>query len=210
MSKKSRIKQAPPSPSAPPEATPAIELAGIGVRLAAIIYDGLLIFALNAIVAVILVVIATPSDVSSQNQTQVLSANFRHLVLFPAMIVMTWLFYGYFWRKTGQTLGMQTWRLKVIKPNGQLLSWSDAFGRCAAAMILPTICGFAANILYNNSGAFALSLVFGFMGNYFWAWVNGRGLAWHDQLSATVVIRVPVDPRQKRGIFGWFSKDDEE
>ena len=48
------------------------------------------------------------------------------------------------------------------------------------------------------------------MGNYFWAWVNGRGLAWHDQLSATVVIRVPVDPRQKRGIFGWFSKDDEQ
>lgn len=196
--------------SLPPEAKTSVELASPSVRLAAVLYDGLLIVAFNAIIAAILVGIATPAEVAAKHQAVVLPDWFRHFVLFPAMVMMTWLFYGYFWRKTGQTLGMQTWRLKVIKPNGQLLSWSDAFGRCAAAMMLPTICGFAANILYNNSGTFALSLVFGFMGNYFWAWVNGRGLAWHDQLSATVVIRVPVDPRQKRGIFGWFSKDDEE
>jgi len=210
MSKKSRIKQASSSPSTTDEAKPTIELAGIGVRLAAIIYDGLLIFALNAIVAVILVVIATPSDVSSQNQTQVLSANFRHLVLFPAMVVMTWLFYGYFWRKNGQTLGMQTWRLKVVKANGQLLSWSDSAGRCAAALILPSVCGLAASLLSHGAGIFALSLMFGFLANYFWVWVNRRGFAWHDQLSATVVIRVPADPRQKRGVLGWFSEKSEQ
>jgi uncharacterized RDD family membrane protein YckC len=78
----------------------------------------LLIVALNAIVATILIVIATPHDIAVQNQTQVLPEWFRSLVLFPAMMTMTWLFYGYFWRKTGQTLGMQTWRLKVIKPDG--------------------------------------------------------------------------------------------
>lgn len=196
--------------STTPSEKTQVELAGIGVRLAAVIYDGLLIFAVNAIVAVILVVIATPSDVSSQNQTQVLSSNFRHLVLFPAMVLMTWLFYGYFWRKNGQTLGMQTWRLKVIKPDGRLLSWSDSMGRCAASLILPSFCGLAANFLHHSEGVFALSLVFGFIANYLWAWVNGRRLAWHDQLSATVVIRVPVDPRTKRGVLGWFSKTDEE
>lgn len=197
--------------SPPPSTTPktTVELANAGVRLAAVLYDGLLIIAMNAIIAAILVGIATPTEIAEKHQAVVLPDWFRHFVLFPAMVIMTWLFYGYFWRKTGQTLGMQTWRLKVIKPNGQLLSWSDAFGRCAAAMILPTICGLAANVLYNNSGAFSLSLVFGFVGNYLWAWINGRGLAWHDQLSATVVIRVPVDPRQQRGILGWFSKDEE-
>ena len=207
MSKKSKKpRQSHTTTPTPPEAT-QVELAGIGVRLAAVIYDGLLIFAINAIVAVILVVIATPSEVSSQNQTQVLSSNFRHLVLFPAMIVMTWLFYGYFWRRRGQTLGMQTWRLKVIKPDGRLLSWSDSMGRCAASLILPSFCGLAANFLHHSEGIFALSLVFGFIANYLWAWVNGRRFAWHDQLSATVVIRVPVDPRQKRGVLGWFSQD---
>ncbi|MDO8415689.1 MAG: RDD family protein [Agitococcus sp.] len=199
-----KVKNPPPSP---PKTT--VELARTGVRLAAVLYDGLLIIAINAILAAILIGIATPAEVAAKHQAVVLPDWFRHFVLFPAMVLMTWVFYGYFWRKTGQTLGMQTWRLKVIKPNGQLLSWSDAFGRCAAAMILPTICGLAANMLYNNSGAFALSLVFGFVGNYLWAWINGRGLAWHDQLSATVVIRVPVDPRQQRGILGWFSKDED-
>ena len=208
-SKASRQRHQASAPTAPPE-SPKIELAGIGVRLAAVIYDGLLIFAINAIVATILVIIATPSDVSSQNQTQVLSANFRHLVLFPAMILMTWLFYGYFWRRRGQTLGMQTWRLKVIKPDGRLLSWSDSMGRCAASLILPSVCGLAANVLYHSEGAFALSLVFGFVGNYLWSLINGRRLALHDQLSATVVIRVPEDPRQKRGMLGWFSKTDDE
>ncbi|PTQ90669.1 RDD family protein [Agitococcus lubricus] len=199
-----------PSPTQTPTAqTESIPLARAGVRLAAVIYDGLLIVALNAIVAVVLVVIATPSDMSTNNQTVVLPDWFRSLVLFPAMVVMTWLFYGYFWRKNGQTLGMQTWRLKVIKPNGQLLSWGDAAGRCAAAMILPTFCGLAASFLYHSAGAFALSILFGFVGNYLWSWVNGRGLAWHDQLSATVVIRVPVDPRQKRGVLGWFSKTED-
>lgn len=199
-----KVKSPPPSP---PKAR--VELARVGVRMAAVLYDGLLIIAINAILAAILIGIATPAEVAAKHQAVVLPDWFRHFVLFPAMVLMTWLFYGYFWRKTGQTLGMQTWRLKVIKPNGQLLSWNDAFGRCAAAMILPTICGLAANALYNSSGAFALSLVFGFVGNYLWAWINGRGLAWHDQLSATVVIRVPVDPRQQRGILGWFSKDEE-
>ncbi len=195
--------------TSPPEVKPTVELASAGVRLAAVLYDGLLIIAINAIVAAILVAIATPADIAAKHQAVVLPDWFRHFVLFPAMVLMTWLFYGYFWRKSGQTLGMQTWRLKVIKPNGQLLSWSDAFGRCAAAMMLPTICGLAANVLYNNSGAFALSLVFGFVGNYLWAWINGRNLAWHDQLSATVVIRVPVDPRLKRGVLGWFSKEED-
>lgn len=193
-----------------PEVKTSVELAGVGVRLAAVVYDGLLILALNAIVAAILIGIATPAEVAAKHQAVVLPDWFRHLILFPAMMMMTWLFYGYFWRKNGQTLGMQTWRIKVIKPNGQLLTWADAAGRCAAAVILPTICGLAANFLYNNSGAFALSLIFGFIGNYAWSWVNQRGFAWHDQLSATVVIRVPIDPKLKRGAFGWFSKSDEE
>lgn len=207
MSKKSKRPIKDPI-AAEPTANP-VTLAGIGARLAAVLYDGLLIFAFNAIIAVVLVVLATPSNVSSQNQTHVLSADFRHLVLFPTMVIMTWLFYGYFWRKTGQTLGMQTWRLKVVKANGLYLSWTDSAGRCAAASIFPIFCGFAANVLGYNAGVFALSVAFGFMTNYLWAWVNGRGLAWHDQLSATLVIRVAVDPRQKRGVLGWFSKNED-
>ena len=137
MSKKSKRPVKAPTLTATESTTTPVELAGMGARLAAVIYDGLLIVALNAIVATILIVIATPHDIAVQNQTQVLPEWFRSLVLFPAMMIMTWLFYGYFWRKTGQTLGMQTWRLKVIKPDGVFLSWGDSAGRCAAALVFP-------------------------------------------------------------------------
>lgn len=205
MSKKSKKPQ--PVSEVPIDAPATPELAGVGKRLAAVLYDGLLVIAINAIVATILIIIATPHDIAAQNKTLVLPEWFRSLVLFPAMVTTTWLFYGYFWRKNGQTLGMQTWRLKVITPTGQLLSWGDSAGRCAAALIFPTFCGLAANFLAHSAFIFGISVIFGFVANYLWAWVNGRGLAWHDQLSATVVILVPVDPRQKRGVLGWFSKE---
>lgn len=184
-----------------------IMLAPISIRLMAIVYDGLLIVALCAIISAILVGIATPKAASAHNQTQVLSSNFRHFILFPAQVITTWLFYGYFWRQAGQTLGMQTWRLKVIKPDGRLLTWPDSFGRCAAAMILPAFCGLAGQAIYHHTSAFAISVLLGFIGNYLWAMINKRNLAWHDQLSGTVVIRLPKEQQPKRARLGWFSRD---
>lgn len=50
-------------------------------------------------------------------------------------------FYGVFWRKAGQTLGMQTWRLKTMNRDGSLLSWGKAVKRILAACVLPALCG---------------------------------------------------------------------
>ena len=191
------------SPALPVEDTrPSVELAGMGVRLMCAVYDALLIIALNAVVGAILIGIATPDEAPASQQATVLSANFRQLVLFPVMVLTTWLFYGYFWRKQGQTLGMQTWRIRVIRPDGSLLGWGDSFGRCAAAMILPAVCGLTAYVLYRSPGLFMISLAFGFAGNYLWAFLHGRGVAWHDMLSRTVVIRVPPETSPKKGLPG--------
>lgn len=176
------------------------------VRLAAVVYDALLIVALNAIVIGLIVGFVTPSEVAATKQATVLPAHIRHFVLFPAMLLTTWSFYGYFWRKAGQTLGMQTWRIRVTRPDGSLLGWDDAFGRCAAAVILPAFCGLA-SLPFHNTAASALSLMLGFIGNYAWAKLKGRGMAWHDQLSGTVVIRVPKEDSPKRSTLGWFSRD---
>ncbi|HEX5359724.1 MAG TPA: RDD family protein [Fluviicoccus sp.] len=208
MSKASRKRKSPNKTGTPPEAAqPRVELAGIGPRLASVIYDALLIVALNAIVIGLLIGVATPTEAANAHQATVLPEAVRQFVLFPAMVLTTWVFYGYFWRKAGQTLGMQTWRIRVIRPDGSLLDWGDSFGRCAAAIILPAVCGLASRLVYNHPGAFALSLMLGFLGNYVWAVMRGRGLAWHDQLSGTVVIRVPKADSPKRSILGWFSRD---
>ncbi len=39
-------------------------------------------------------------------------------------------FYSYFWSRSGQTLGMKAWRLRVQHPNGQNLSPITAVARC--------------------------------------------------------------------------------
>ena len=45
------------------------------------------------------------------------------------------LFYGYFWCKAGQTLGMRAWKLKVINEDGGLLTPTQAVIRLATACL---------------------------------------------------------------------------
>ena len=206
MAKRKKRPAAPASAPATPAEKPV--LAPMRIRLAAVVYDALLIIALNAIVGAILVGIATPKEIASQHRATALPADFRHFVLFPAMVLTTWLFYGYFWRKAGQTLGMQTWRIRVLRPDGGYLRWSESFGRCAAAMILPACCGLIGKALYGTDSAFLASVATGFFANYGWSLIGRRGLAWHDQLSGTVVIRLPKEQHPKRKFFGWFSDRD--
>lgn len=175
------------------------------VRLFAIVYDGLLLVALWAVAGAVLIIANTNPTASSHHEVQALSAGFRQWVLFPTLVLVTWLFYGYFWTRTGQTLGMQTWRLRVLRADGRRLLWRDAFARCASACLFPIVCGLIAQFAWHSAAASALSLLLGFAGNYLWMLWNGRHLAWHDQLSATVVWRLPPEARDKRRTFGWFS-----
>lgn len=204
MPKKSRQR---PAAAPPVDTTPAPELAGLLVRLYCLIYDGLLLVALWMITAALLVPLATPDQAAQQHQVAVASDTFRQLVLFPALVAITWLFYGYFWTRAGQTLGMQTWRLKVVRSDGLRLRWSDAVARCASACILPVVCALIGQLAYGSPKAVLLSLMLGFLANYLWMLWNGRHLAWHDQLSRTVVLRLPPEPRDKqRRFFGWFAE----
>ena len=49
-------------------------------------------------------------------------------------------YFGGFWVKGGQTLGMKAWQLKVIQKDGRALGWSDAVkrftGLCLAVITL--------------------------------------------------------------------------
>lgn len=210
MSKKSRKRPAPPNTLPPRDSQPVPELAGIAVRLYGIIYDGLLLVALWMITSALLVPLATPDTAAQQHQLTVTPEAFRQFVLFPALVVVTWLFYGYFWTRAGQTLGMQTWRLKVVRADGSRLRWGDAIARCASACLLPVVGGLIGQLAYGSPKAVLLCLTLGFLGNYVWMLWNGRHLAWHDQMSRTVVLRLPPEARdKKRRFFGWFAEKND-
>ncbi len=75
-------------------------------------------------------------------------------------------FYGLFWTRRGQTLGMASWRLRVEREDGQLLTWGDTLRRLAWTLLslLPFGLGFA------------------------WILLDPQRRAWHDRLSRTRVV----------------------
>ncbi len=78
------------------------------------------------------------------------------------------LFFTGFWWRGGQTLGMRAWRLKVVRADGAPLTWTDALKRHLASLLS------------------CLALGLGFV----WILLDPQGLAWHDRLSGTRLIRV--------------------
>ena len=78
-------------------------------------------------------------------------------------------FFTIFWCKSGQTLGMQAWRIKVQTTSGELLNPKQALGRCAASVLSFASCGLG----------------------YLWALFDRESRTWHDQLSGTQMVLLP-------------------
>lgn len=195
-----------PQPSVPPTETP-LGIAKPGVRLVAMLYDGMLILALLFFVSLILITLGTklllPVGNSAQ-QAQVLPNWYQNLVLTPSFIITLIGFYGVFWRRAGQTLGMQTWRLKTVNRDGSRLSWGQVVKRILSACVLPVVCGVIGYVLHGHRGAVIFSMFVGLMFNYWFAWVNKQGIAMHDMLSNTVTMKMPKIEHE--GLFAGFRK----
>ena len=48
-----------------------------------------------------------------------------------ALLFVAWLFFGHLWTKTGRTLGMQAWHLRLESQDGRLMTWKQATARFA-------------------------------------------------------------------------------
>lgn len=47
------------------------------------------------------------------------------------LLAICFLFYGGFWVRGGQTLGMRTWRIKLVRQDGGPITWTIALKRFA-------------------------------------------------------------------------------
>ncbi|WP_019673865.1 RDD family protein [Psychrobacter lutiphocae] len=170
------------------------EIAKAGVRMIAIVYDGMLILALLFLVGTVLTVLGTLMTMETgvtSDQAQTLPRWYQNLVLTPAFVLTLIGFYGLFWRRAGQTLGMQTWRLKTVDSQGQLLTWAKTIKRILAACLVPVVCGMIGYALHGSRWAMLFSAFFGLMFNYVFCLFNRGGLAVHDMLSGTVTLKMP-------------------
>ena len=69
-------------------------------RLAAFLYDSLLLIALFMLLTAIAVRLNDGEAI-------------EHLAYKFALLPIAWFFFAWFWSKSGQTLGMQAWRIKM-------------------------------------------------------------------------------------------------
>jgi len=137
--------------------------AGLLRRLAAMLYDGLLLIGV-LMLATALFLPLTGGEAIVSGRSPALAWVYRAALL--ALIVG---FFGVFWTLRGQTLGMASWRLRVEREDGALLGWGDTARRLGWALVS------------------LLPMGLGFL----WILFDPERRAWHDRLSRTRVVVLP-------------------
>ena len=103
----------------------------------AMLYDTLLVIPLFMAAAGVWVAVLGPTESISEPAVPAYLQWCSWLVILIA-------FFGVFWRRAGQTLGMQAWRIKLITDSGEPLSWRSVTLRVVGAFIaaLPFAAGY--------------------------------------------------------------------
>ena len=139
-------------------------------RLAVVIYDalllaGVLFFCLVITFGIGLYLFKVINGTGIQEYPQS-KAIVSALVIVVALILANF-FYGWFWTKGGQTLGMRAWHLYLIDENGKFIDWKTARIRFLVAILSWACAG---------------------MG-FAWILVNRKNLAWHDIATKTQIVK---------------------
>lgn len=125
-------------------------------RFAAIIYDLLLLLGVLLVASAIAVAINRGSAVT-------------HPLYYLSLVLISFVFYGWFWTHGGQTLGLRTWKLQLNGKNQQAVTWKQAAIRFIAAF---------ASFLPAGAG-------------FFWMLLDKDRLTLHDRASSTHIIKLP-------------------
>lgn len=165
-----------PNTSSDLTAATALPIAGVVPRIAAMIYDSLLVFAVLFTATLPTLLFDTPTTVAAREQT-ITNGDVVHdlhplITGWPFQLYLLVVFLGFFcvfWRKNGQTLGMQAWRLRVEDVSGRRLTLLQCLRRLACASL---------SILCLGAG-------------YWWCWIDKNGSSWHDLGSNSRVVVLP-------------------
>ncbi|HHA18540.1 MAG: RDD family protein [Gammaproteobacteria bacterium] len=121
-------------------------------HLIIIIYDSLLLMSV-LLLAGLIAVASNSGEAISQGNPFFISYLFG----------VSFIFYGWFWTHGGQTLGMRSWKVRIITIDGSDLTWQRAFIRFTITLIswLPLGIGF------------------------WWQYLAKDRLSWADKMSDT-------------------------
>lgn len=150
----------------------AVWPAGLGRRLGAMCYDGLLMLAICIALAAAHVLVSrlifdVPAEQLGRGSTQLLT-------LRALLAAGTFSFLAFFWMRGGMTLGMQAWRLRVQTTAGEAIGLRQSLLRYLVGCL-----GWA---------AFGLG--------HLWVLFDGERRSWADLASGTRIVVLPK-PRRR-------------
>lgn len=123
-------------------------------QLAAMLYDSLLIFAVLFFAAAVVVVV---------NHGEAI----KHNPVFSVyLLFIVFSFYAWFWHRSGQTLGMRAWKIRIVSESGGNPGWGTCYLRLLCALLSITCFGLG------------------------YLWRLFRPYTWHDKLSRTRIVDV--------------------
>lgn len=149
-----------------------MNIAPLWRRLAAMLYDSVLIFAIWMVVGFLVLRSFGVEQARTVDGNVVVLNPLYQYTTFAAMLGSAFLFFGWFWTRSGQTLGMQAWKLKVQNADGSAISWRQASLRYVV-------------------GPFALAPV---ALGYFWMLIDGERRTWTDIVSNSTVVKISNFP----------------
>lgn len=144
-----------------PEESSLITKASLIKRLMAMLYDTLICAALMLVTTGIYTAISYELTGAESTSGDPLLSSILFITLY--------LFFAYFWTRSGQTLGMQVWHLRIQNEDSSSISWLQALLRFIMAIIS-----------FIPAGA-----------GYLWLLIDKDNKAWHDRFSESVVVKIP-------------------
>lgn len=146
--------------TATPSTADALRYAGFFRRLFAIFYDSFLLIAILFIVSGIATALNHGKAIETSNA-------FYPLYVF-IIFALSYLYFAWFWIHGGQSLGMKTWRIKLITDDEDTIGWKTAAIRFIGAIL--------------SWGIFGLG--------FLWSLFDGKNRCWHDLLSRTALLDI--------------------
>ena len=111
-------------------------------------------------------------DTGSDLSNAALHPQIVQLIALTTVIV----FFSWFWLRSGQTLGMQAWRIKLVSMDGTAVKLRQAIVRCGGALLSALCLG----------------------AGYWWCIFDSKGRYWHDYMSGTELVLLSKE--KKNGI----------
>jgi uncharacterized RDD family membrane protein YckC len=164
----------------------ALGPAGLGRRFAALVYDSLLLVAV-LFLGTLLLLPLTGGEAITPQDSGALEYLYRGWIA-----LLTLGFFGLPWVRTGQTLGMMSWKLRLERMDGGRIGWIEIAGRLAIGALVVTA-AVAGLWFAGRPGTPAWLpglLLLPTVANYLWMGFDREARTLQDLLTGCRVVRI--------------------